>query len=171
MQALSKPELDSLLKVAKNSSPADYLMIALGFFHGLRVSEILALTPDHFCDGHLTIQRSKGSCKTTQKLSPATVAALMTYMKDMKPNEHLFPTYRTKVWRKMQKLGAKAGISAFKCHPHVLKHTCATLGLKGGMTLPQVQTRLGHKCGSNTMIYLRVDDEQASDAFAAAVQL
>jgi type 1 fimbriae regulatory protein FimB len=69
----------------------------------------------------------------------------------------------------MQTYGELAGIPAYKRHSHALKHTCGKLGLAGGMSLPELQTYLGHKNGQNTMIYLQVDDDTASHAFAAAV--
>jgi integrase len=168
MKFLTKDELQALLKVAKESSPADYLLVLLAFNHGLRVSEVLALTPKNFVDGHITVKRLKGSMRTTQRLSVGEAAA-MDLFKGLGSDERLFPIHRQTAWRKIKTLGALAGIPAFKCFPHALKHTCAVTGLKGGMTLPEVQTRLGHKSGSSTMAYLRVSDEVADLAFAAAV--
>ena len=48
MKYLTKSELESLLKVAKASSPLDELLMLISFNHGLRVSEVLALTKDNF---------------------------------------------------------------------------------------------------------------------------
>ena len=64
MKYLSKIELGAMLEQAKAAGPMDHLMILLAFNHGLRVSEVLDLTTENFVDGHLIVQRLKGSCKT-----------------------------------------------------------------------------------------------------------
>jgi integrase len=164
LKHLTKDELVSLLGVAGEN---DRLMFLLSVNHGLRVSEVIGLTAENFVDGHLVLQRLKGSCKTIQRLLP-NEATLLAEHKPA-PDGRLFPISRCTAWRRIKAIGAQAGIESFKCHPHVFKHTCATLGLKGGMTLPEVQARLGHKSGASTMMYLAVDDDTASEAFARAI--
>jgi integrase/recombinase XerD len=168
MKYLSRPELDSLLAEAKKSSPADHLFVLLTVSHGLRVSEVLSLTHENLKDGHLTIQRLKGSCKTSQRLLPAEIAALAEY--SIKSGK-LFNMHRQTAWRRIKAFGVAAGIESIRVFPHCLKHTTAKIGLAGGMTLPELQTYLGHKSGSSTMAYLRESDETASLAFAAAAGL
>jgi len=155
-----------MLVQAQLSGPMDHLMILIAFNHGLRVSEVLDLTTANFVGGYLIVQRLKGSEKTAQKLLPNEAALLASYT--ISSCGRLFPIHRQTAWRHVKKLGIAAGIPAFKCTPHALKHTCAKTGLAGGMTLPELQTYLGHKSGSSTMVYLREDDEVASKAFAAA---
>lgn len=168
MKNFSKDELTSLLKVAKAASAMDYLLILLSVNHGLRVSEVLSLTSENFQDGHLVVQRLKGSCKTAQRLLPNEAAALAEY-NVTDPSGRLFPICRKTVWCRMKALGVKAGIDSIKMFPHALKHTTAMMGLRGGMKINELQTYLGHKSGASTMAYLRVDDEAASQAFAKAV--
>ena len=167
MKYLLKDELQAMLGRAKEASPAVHLMILLAFNHGLRVSEVLSLTAANFQDGHLVIQRLKGSCKTAQKLLPNEAALLVDYK--IPACGKLFPIHRQTAWRHVKALGVAAGIPAFRCKPHVLKHSCAMTGLQGGMTLPELQAYLGHKSGASTMMYLKIDDDKASKAFAAAV--
>ena len=170
MKNFTKDELTGLLSAAKAAGPMDYLLILLSVNHGLRVSEVLALTPANFKDGHIIVQRLKGSCKTSQRLLPNELAALNEYVVTS-PDGRLFPICRKTAWAHMKKLGAVAGIDSIKCFNHALKHTCGKLGLNGGMTLPELQTYLGHKSGASTMAYLREDDETASAAFAKAMGL
>ena len=165
MKSLNKVEMASLLKVAE-SSPKDLLMILLAFNHGLRVSEVIGLTHANFKDGYLTVQRLKGSCKTSQKLL-ANEAELLA--QHMPASGLLFPICRRTAWLRIKKLGTAAGIESIKCFPHVLKHTTAMLGLQGGMKINELQTYLGHKSGASTMAYLKVSDDEACNAFAAAM--
>ena len=169
MKYLSKEELGLMLVQAQLAGPMDHLMILIAFNHGLRVSEVLDLTSANFVDGYLVVERLKGSRKTIHKLLPNESALLSSYT--ISSCGKLFPIHRQTAWRHVKALGIAAGIPSFKCMPHALKHTCAKAGLAGGMTLPELQTYLGHKSGSSTMVYLREDDEVASKAFAAAAGL
>ena len=65
--------------------------------------------------------------------------------------------------------GKTAGIPEHKRHSHVSKHSCAMLMLEGGGKINEVQKRLGHKNGANTLKYLCVSDDAAGWAFQAAV--
>jgi integrase/recombinase XerD len=54
--------------------------------------------------------------------------------------------------------GRKAGIE-LRCHPHLLRHTCATELLEEGYSVIEVQKLLGHEDLETTSIYLHVVDE------------
>ena len=168
MKHLTKDELSKMLAVAQSSGPLDYLIILLAFNHGFRVSEVLSLTSENFVDGHVIVQRLKGSCKTTQKLLPNEAGLITDLLTHRSPGERLFPFCRKTAWLHVKQIGVAAGIESFRCFPHALKHTCAMTGLAGGMKINEVQTYLGHKSGASTMAYLRVDDDVACKAFAAA---
>lgn len=53
-------------------------------------------------------------------------------------------------------LGKEAGIS--KCHPHKFRRTAATIALRRGMALTDIQKMLGHESLDTTKIYLDMDD-------------
>jgi len=163
VKSLNRTELDALLAVARQHSEQDYLMLLVTFNHGLRASETLALTPNNLVDGHLVVQRLKGSKKTTQKLLKDEREFLE------KLTGRFFPMSRITFWRRMQEYGAEANIPQFKRTPHCLKHTTGRLGYKGGMGIAELQAYLGHVNGGNTMIYLQADEEEACSAFAAAI--
>jgi type 1 fimbriae regulatory protein FimB len=166
VKALTRIELDALLSVAEKHNPLHALMFLVTFNHGLRVSETLSLTRANIVNGYLVVQRLKGSKRTSQPLLPSERDGLLA----LAQNEgRFFPTYRMNFWRLMQRYGAEADIPRFKCTPHKLKHTTGRLGYEGGMGIPELQTWLGHKNGQNTMVYLQASEEQAANAFAAAI--
>ena len=68
MEHLSNAELLALLAAAKASRERDWLMILVGYWHGLRASEVVGLTAGSIVDGHITVARLKGSLKTCQPL-------------------------------------------------------------------------------------------------------
>ena len=52
------------------------------------------------------------------------------------------------------------GRTDIKTHvtPHVFRHTSATVALRNGMPIEQVQRMLGHSNINTTMVYADVDD-------------
>lgn len=163
MKSLTKSELDALL--AATPEP-DRLMFLTAFNHGLRVSEVVNLDASNIVDGHLVVQRLKRSRRTTQPLLPNEKDGLLALAKQQ---GKFFPISRWTAGRRLKEYGKKAGIPEHLLHMHCLKHSCGRLGFKGGMSIPEIQAYLGHKNGGNTMIYLQASEEEAADAFAAAV--
>src|ERR1041385_913796 len=68
MEHLSREQLLGVLGHARAARERDWILLLVSFWHGLRASEAVSLTPEHFADGYLTVQRLKGSLKTTQPL-------------------------------------------------------------------------------------------------------
>lgn len=173
MQHLTRYELYSLLLKAKEHSERDWLMLLVGYWHGLRAGEIVSLRAANIVGDNLTVQRSKGSLKTTQPLVKHPDALFNEYdaMKKRMADVglgRLFPITRNQLWRIVQKYGIAAGIEWHKLHPHVLKHSIAMHSIREA-GIENVRQHLGHKNLSSTGSYLRVSDEQASNAvFKAA---
>lgn len=148
-------------------------MVCVGFLHGLRVSELTQLTRESIRDGHLDVQRLKGSLRTIQPFvkHPDPLLdeshALNKLYGTLKPGERLFPWTRNGVYKMIQKAGIKAGIPVHKLHPHALKHSCAMLSIKQA-GIENVRQYLGHKSIKSTGEYLKVTDDEASRAFASA---
>lgn len=171
--SLTKDELLALLKAAKEHSERDWLLLLVSFNHGLRESETLSLTPANFKSGYLTIQRLKGSLKTTQALvehdNPLLneKAGLNEYLKALGPKQRLFPITRFGFIYVMRRHCETAGIPAHKATPHKLKHTAAMLSISQG--IEHVRARLGHKSIASTGAYLRVSQEAAGAAFERAL--
>lgn len=56
----------------------------------------------------------------------------------------------------LRELGKKAGVN--NVHPHKFRRTAATIALRRGMTVLDIQRMLGHACLETTKIYLDMDD-------------
>lgn len=149
-------------------------MIAVGFLHGLRVSELIALTKESIRDGYVTVQRLKGSLRTVQPFvkhpEPELDESerLATLYGTLRAHERLFPMTRDGVYKLMQRAGKRAGIPVHKLHPHALKHACAKEAIDK-MGIQRVRQYLGHRSISSTGEYLKESDESASLAFAKAM--
>ena len=152
MQHLSKDELLALLREAKASRERDWLMILVAYWHGLRASEVIAITPDDIRDGHLDVQRLKGSLRTIQPLiehpDPLLSEAqpLFDFARKINPKSNGYQSLPWgHFWRLVQRYAAAAGIPAHKRHPHVLKHSIAMqtiqsagIGERAAVSRPQV---------------------------------
>ncbi len=173
MQHLSKDELLALLREAKASRERDWLMILVAYWHGLRASEVIAITPDDIRDGHLDVQRLKGSLRTIQPLiehpDPLLSEAqpLFDFARKSIRNQTVFKVSRGHFWRLVQRYAAAAGIPAHKRHPHVLKHSIAMQTIQSA-GIENVRQYLGHKSISSTGAYLKVSDQDAAAAIRRA---
>lgn len=176
MQHLTNDELLRLLVAARSHSEMEYLAILVGYWHGLRVSEITGsrgFTPECVRDGYLTIQRLKGSLKTTQPLVRHDNPLLderdqiITLVENSEAGKPVFHFTRHRFWMIMRRHCKTADIAAHKAHPHILKHSIAMQTIKNA-GIENVRAYLGHKSIGSTGAYLRVDDDAASRAITEA---
>lgn len=171
MNHLTREELKSLLKEVPN--PRQRLMLKVGFWHGLRVSEIINLDGSSIRDGYVSVQRLKGSMKTHQPFQVSVdpildeSQELHDLAKTAKPGERLFPMTRFGVGKLMQRAGRRAGIPRHKLFPHILKHSIAMQTIHDA-GIENVRQWLGHRNISSTGAYLNVTDEAASIAITRA---
>jgi len=182
--ALTESELRALLLKTREHDHRAYLMFLVTVLHGCRVSELVNLRAKHFSfdgtDWYLTVQRLKGSNKTTQKLISSTdtlfdeARVMSDWVQGMKPKEFVFtnahdkPLTRWGVNYLVEQYARWAGIPEHKRFPHALKHTCGIQMRRSGATLETIQNALGHKRLDSTAMYLRVTQDEVDDARAKA---
>jgi integrase/recombinase XerC len=130
---------------------------------GLRCEEALALRPRdvHAGRGEIRVNQGKGAKDRVVPTDQATLEIIDRWRAVRPKSEWLFCTLTgdrldTGYVRKMvARYGAKADIE-IRCHPHLLRHTCASELLEDGLTLPEVQQVLGHERLETTAIYQHV---------------
>lgn len=152
-----------------------YLMVLLGWRHGLRASEIVGLRVGDFdmVGGFLTVGRLKGSLRTTQALFPDELAALPVHVAGKRPTDFVFPGRRhgthfsyAGFYDRFRGLCQDLCFPEHVSHPHSLKHACAMVVIKQG--IEKARQYLGHRSIASTGAYLRVSDAEASRAAMAA---
>jgi integrase len=172
-EALSKDELKALLERAKASRERDWLMILVGYWHGLRASEVVGLKRDDVQDGYIIVQRLKRSALTTQPLmeDPDPLfnerAGMFDFVQFMTRDERIFPVSRIQFYRLFRRYANQAGIPRHKQHPHVLKHSIAMQTIHSA-GIENVRQWLGHRSMASTGEYLKVSDEQSATAIKEA---
>lgn len=151
---LTEKEVQLILKQA--SSPKHKLAFALGFYQGMRVSEVVKLREGDIDRGQkiIRIKQSKRGKDRNIPIAPEVLRGL----------KHLPVGVGARALQKTFKSAAKrAGISK-DVHFHSLRHSCAThlLHVKG-WDVRLVQQFLGHSKLDTTMIYTHVTPKNLVD--------
>ncbi|MBX3551629.1 MAG: site-specific tyrosine recombinase XerD [Pseudolabrys sp.] len=139
---------------------------------GLRVSELVALPAAAARkDQRMLVIRGKGGRERLVPLNDAARQSMAAYLA-MLPEESakskwLFPSFgdsghltRQHFARDLKALAGRAGITAARISPHVLRHAFASHLLHNGADLRIVQTLLGHADISTTQIYTHVLEDR-----------
>ncbi len=154
----------------------DAAMVYLMYATGVRVSEMIGLTP-HNLDlslGYIRV-KGKGSKERIAPFAPIAGEKIAQYLKNHRSelhpaSEHLFVNHRgfaltrQAFWDILGKIALGAGIPKELVSPHVLRHSFATHLLQAGMNLRSLQTLLGHSDLSTTQIYAHVTPEHLQKA-------
>ena len=165
--AKSEPETASAAKRL-------HAMVETLYSTGLRVSELVAL-PETAArpDRQYILLKGKGGKERMVPLSAKSKTAIAVWI----TARNLDPVFAASPWlfpansdsghvarqvfaRELKSLGTRAGISAAKLSPHVLRHAFASHLLQNGADLRVVQELLGHADISTTQIYTHVLTER-----------
>jgi len=141
---------------------------------GGRLAEIQALNKDDI-DWQSASARviGKGNKEREVYFSVKAVYHLKKYLMTRLDNEPaLFVTERRPyrrlsrrgIQREIAQIAKQAGIKK-SVHPHVLRHTFATLTLNNGADITAVQALLGHSNPGTTQIYAQISDERKKDQY------
>ncbi|MEQ1900722.1 MAG: site-specific tyrosine recombinase XerD [Devosia sp.] len=177
---LSVAEVDKLLEVAEEEASADasepkrhaalrlYVLLELLYATGMRVSELVSLRRAAVMrDASFLTVAGKGNKERIVPVNDRARDAVKGWLEHLPVQPWLFPASgeegylsRQVFARDLKGLAGRAGISASRVAPHVLRHAFASHLLQGGADLRVVQTLLGHADISTTQIYTHVLDEK-----------
>lgn len=163
--ALSAEELERLRDACK-----DYREKALVEFlvsTGCRLSEVAGLNFDdlNFADRSVTVH-GKGDKDRRVYFSVRARYMLEEYKKGRKGGTGLFvgskapyqPLRPRAIQRIIQGISERAGLPG-RVHPHLLRHTFATMALNSGMDVTAIQRLLGHEDIATTQIYATLNED------------
>ena len=141
-------------------------MIALIYSAGLRLSELLNLTPANIDSQRnlIAIRGGKGGKDRMTLLSETALAMLRDYYRAYKPKKWLFEGadggkyHARSVQNVFRRAKEKAGITK-PATVHTLRHSFATHLLEQGTDLRYIQALLGHSSPKTTEIYTHVSNQ------------
>lgn len=149
-------------------------LVEVFYATGCRLSEIQALNRDDIDWQKLSVLvKGKGSKEREVFFSWKAAYHLKKYLarrKDMEPA--LFVTKRNPVRRlssraiqkEFKKISSRRGVEK-KLHPHIMRHTMASLTLNNGANLEVVQSLLGHANPGTTQIYAQLNSGRRKEQY------
>ena len=176
---LTQDQVLHLFEVAqKDLTPTgqrNYVMIALAYVCGVRVSELIELKRSNInFDDNLICVAGKGDKQRMIPIPESVSMLLQTYLvmhqpyliKDVKSDyEYLFPVLyagqvrpltRQTFWGILKDVVKKAQLPK-TISPHILRHSIATHLLKKGANLRLLQVALGHEQLETVQVYTHVE--------------
>ncbi|MGB8312827.1 MAG: tyrosine-type recombinase/integrase [Halobacteriota archaeon] len=157
----------AILEHAKTCSFRDYIILRLLWRSGMRVSELLALTPSDLepYNQVLNITKAKGKKQRRVVVDPSMFAMLSKYISETNiPEEQsIFGLSSVHIWRLCQKYGKMIGLG--NVHPHTFKHSYAIHLIRNGVDLRRLQQLLGHSNIQTTTVYLQFRDQDLRDVY------
>jgi integrase/recombinase XerD len=118
-------QVDEILRAAANSSTRDYLLLRFMWRTGVRVSEVINVTPKdvEFKNRVVHIRKAKGGRQHRVPLDEESLKMLSDYVSAKNiGDQHIFPISRAQVFNLVKRYGNMVGI---KIHPHTLPHSFA----------------------------------------------
>lgn len=149
-KTINHDEFVSLMKETKENKYK--LAFSLGYFCGLRISEVINLTQNHidYDRKMLFIEQGKGK-KDRYVPFPSLISVHLL-------KKHI-PLGVTKRALQYQISHISERLMGRKVKFHAFRHSCATNYLAKGMNIREVQQLLGHSKLDTTMIYTHVNPE------------
>lgn len=160
---LTETEVNKLVAAAKKRGrygQRDAAAILVCYRHGLRLSELCALTWDRvdFTASDIVMKRAKGGKTATHPLTGSEMRALRQLRRDWPEGRYLFvnergaPMTPAGFARMLERVGVEAGFE-WKVHPHMLRHATGYKLANDGLDTRTIQDYLGHRSIQSTVRY------------------
>ena len=173
---LRKPLSKDAMEVVKDvcNTEKEKALIEFMVTSGCRASEVseLKISNINFNDNSCTVI-GKGDKERVVRFSPAAKLAMQKYLKSRKnDSNYMFGTtnkpYKNigtrQIQRMVQAIKDRTELD-IKLHPHILRHTFCTNSVRSGMSLPSLQSLMGHCELSTTQRYFDADANQTKSEY------
>lgn len=149
-------EFKQLIKVISKKDRTSRIAFLLAYGSGMRISEVLRCSPEHFRETSIFIPESKYG---VERIVPIPKG----WKKDFLLRLPLKITTRT-LQRRFEKYNKLSKLNPDYTF-HSLRHGFATRMLENGVPINQVQTLLGHSNLSTTSIYVKANPKDALQSY------
>ena len=163
---LEKEQVDQVLEAAHQCSTRDYLMLRVLGRTGVRVNELLSITPNDIepRNSVVNITKAKGGRQRRVHLDTETVEMLSDYVSlhAIPDDRSVFALKQRQVRNVIKRYGATIGKDI---HPHTFRHSFAIHCVRNGWDLRRLQQVLGHRRMATTAVYLRFNDADIKELY------
>lgn len=172
---LTPREVQQLQRAAARSGrygARDAALILIGYRHGLRVAELVALRWDQadMRSGLLHVNRVKSGQPSTHPLRGPELRALRELRRQYPDSPYVFCSERggPMTTSNVRKMVARAGREAklgFPVHPHMLRHSTGYTLANAGQDTRAIQLYLGHRSITHTVRYTELSPDRFKNFF------
>lgn len=163
---LNAEERERFVSAAAGFSPRIEALCLLLHFTGCRISEALALRPEHLdpSDGVVILQTLKQRRSGVFRMMPLP-SAVMAKLQHCcaQADGSLFGWHRSTAWQKITTVMQRAGIGGPQATPRGARHGFGVAAISAGVPLTLVQRWLGHARLETTSIYLAITGPEERD--------
>jgi len=175
IKTLTIEQIRLLLKAIDKNTPVrarNYCILMLLIDSGMRISEVTGIQiADLNLSKHLVKIIGKGQKERLIPFSHFTSKELINYIKHYRPDlcklesPYLFPVSHghhvrvNAIQQTIKRLAKKAGLDDIKCHPHIFRHTFATMFLAKGGNAVVLKDIMGHESVQTTQKYIHLKPE------------
>jgi integrase len=163
-EALTESEFRQVYGAARDAAPHRAHALALLYYTGARLNEVLNLEWDDVKSDHVLLRKTKNGAERKIPLTPMLYEALHG-LGDAFPNETMvIPRSHQTVWKWCSEAGKTVGI---RVHPHLFRATAITDMLNNGTPLQVAAKFAGHKNMKVTHRYSAAKEDQVREAAAS----
>ncbi|MFC1966845.1 tyrosine-type recombinase/integrase [Chloroflexota bacterium] len=175
IKTLTIEQIRLLLKTIDKNSPVgarNYCILMLLIDTGMRISETTGIQiTDLNLPKCLVKIVGKGQKERVIPFSPFTSKELLKYIKYHRPDlcklesPYLFPSSHghsvqvNAIQQTIKRLAKKAELNDIECHPHIFRHTFATMFLAKGGNAVVLKEIMGHESVQTTQKYIHLQPE------------
>ena len=168
---MNDAEIGAILDLSSKKDETTSLLIPLGIFTGLRISELsnLKIQEIDFENYQIKVIGGKGGKDRYIPINNVIIRYIKGYINDRKKG-YLFvksnqtPYSKRALQKKVEKLLKELSLDK-KLSSHSLRHTYATLLRRRGMSLERIQVLLGHSRRTTTEIYAKMELEPVKEDY------
>ncbi|MEM0198170.1 MAG: tyrosine-type recombinase/integrase [Fervidicoccaceae archaeon] len=156
--ALTEEEVERLMNSCRDLT--DLLIVSLLFETGMRANELLSITDDDIDiqKGEVVIRNAKYGKERVVFLGEISKKAVEMRLEELRKigGGRIVSLSYNGLYKRLKSLARRSGLDEEKVHPHILRHTFATVAIRRGMSLPALQRILGHSDIKITQVYMHL---------------
>lgn len=158
-------KLEALKRVLKDKNERDYVMLMMGLYTALRISDILRIRVEDIKKDYINLREKKTSKFRRIYLNHELKVALKSYISDKEPHEFLIrsregvnkPISRARAYDILKEAGKEVGIESIGTHS--LRKTFGYFAYKDTKDVAALQKLFNHSNPEETLRYIGIEQD------------